>query len=123
MDANIRSDLIQFDAIVFLMGNDSSSKAIEIGTVKVKMFDRIVKTLSNDKHIPNLRKSLISLGDLDILGYEFFVKNDIMNINKGALIAIKEKKVKNLYILIGNTILAKVTKVKSYYGEYFASVK
>ena len=36
--------------------------------MKVKMFDGIVKTLSNGKHVPNLRKSLISLGDLDIFG-------------------------------------------------------
>lgn len=56
------------------MCTNSSSKAIEIGTVKVKIFDGVVKTLSNGKHVPKLRKSLISLGALDILGYEFSIK-------------------------------------------------
>lgn len=52
-----------------------------------------------------------------------FYKEDIKNINKDALIAMKEKKVKNLYILIGKTILGRATKVKLYHEEYFASVK
>ena len=42
------------------MGNDLSSKAIEIGAVKVKMLDGVVRALSNGKHVPKLR-SLISL--------------------------------------------------------------
>ena len=53
------------------MGNDSNSKVIKIGIVKVKIFDGVVRALSNVKHVPKLRKSLISLGVLDNLGYDF----------------------------------------------------
>lgn len=92
--------------------------------MKVKIFDGVVKTLSNGKHVPKLRKSLISLGALDILGYEFSIKKILIkNINKDALIAMKEKKVKKLYILIGKTILGRAMRVKLYHEEYFASVK
>ena len=53
------------------MGNDSNSKVIKIGIVKVKIFDGVVRALSNVKHVPKLRKILISLGVLDNLGYDF----------------------------------------------------
>ena len=53
------------------MGNDSNSNVIKIGIVKVKIFDGVVRALSNVKHVPKLRKSLISLGVLDNLGYDF----------------------------------------------------
>ena len=53
------------------MGNDSNSKVIKIGIVKIKIFDGVVRALSNVKHVPKLRKSLISLGVLDNLGYDF----------------------------------------------------
>lgn len=46
------------------MGNNSSSKAIKIDTMKVKMFDGITKTLSNVKHVPKMRRNLTSLGGL-----------------------------------------------------------
>lgn len=100
------------------MGNDSSSKAIEISTVKVKVkiFNGIVRTLSNGKHVPKLRSS-ISLRALDILSYDFSTKKKkigIMNINKGALIAMKKKKLEILYTLIRKTILGKVMKLESH---------
>ena len=53
------------------MGNDSNSKVIKIGIVKVKIFYGVVRALSNVKHVPKVRKSLISLGVLDNLGYDF----------------------------------------------------
>ena len=65
------------------MDNDSSSKIIGIDTIKVRIFDGVVRTLSNVKYVPKLRKSLISLRALDNLGYVFSIKNGIMKINKG----------------------------------------
>ena len=88
------------------MGNDSSSKFIGISSIKVRMFNDVVRTLSYVKHVPKLMRSLIFLGALDNLGYMIFLqKNIIMKINKGTLIAMKGKKVKILYTLIRKTIL------------------
>ena len=64
------------------------------------------------KHVPKLRKNLISLRALGNLGFDFFFffkkKNSIMKI-KGALIAMKGKMVKNLFTLIEKTILGGAT--------------
>ncbi|KAI9194535.1 hypothetical protein LWI28_006901 [Acer negundo] len=48
-----------------LMGNNATCKFIRISTIKIKMFDGIVKTLSSVRHVPALKKNLISLGTLD----------------------------------------------------------
>lgn len=80
------------NATTTLIRNCSSSKIIRIGTIKVMMLNGIVRTLTNVKHVLKLRKILIFLGTLRIMGYNFSTKNIIMNINKGALIAIKKEK-------------------------------
>ena len=53
------------------MGNDAICPVIGIGTVKIKMFDGVVRVLSNVRHVLDLRKNLISLGVLDDLGYSY----------------------------------------------------
>lgn len=74
------------------IGNDSSSKVIGIGTMKERIFNGIIRTLSNVKHVPRLMKSLISLGVLDTLDYDFSIINGVININKDVWIAMKGKK-------------------------------
>ena len=46
---------------VVLMGNNASCKVAGIGTVHIRMFDRVVRTLGEVRHVPNLNRSLISL--------------------------------------------------------------
>ena len=71
------------------MGNNATCPVIRIGTVKIKMFDGVVRVLSNVRHVPNLRKNLISLEEFDDLGYLYSSKGGIMKITKGALIVIE----------------------------------
>ena len=68
------------------MDNDSSSKAIGISTMKVKMSNHAMRISIDVKHVSKLRKSLISLKDLNTLGYDFFTKDNIININWGILV-------------------------------------
>ena len=60
------------------MSNDSCSKVIGVGTIKVRMFDNIVRPLIGVKHIPKLKRSLISLGAFDILIYDFLCKKMVL---------------------------------------------
>ena len=71
------------------MGNDATCSIIGIGTMKIKIFDGVVRVLSNVRHVPDLRKNLISLGVLDDLGYSYSSKGGIMKITKGALMVMK----------------------------------
>lgn len=47
------------------MGNNMACKTVGMGTVQVKIHNGIVRTLSNIRHVPDLKKNLISLGTLD----------------------------------------------------------
>lgn len=42
-----------------LMGNNTACKTVGIGTKKIKLYDEILKTLAEVRHIPDLKKNLI----------------------------------------------------------------
>jgi hypothetical protein len=86
------------------MGNDARSKAIGRGTLKVRMFDKIVRILTNVKYVPNLKKKLISLDTLDSLGYGYLAKNGVIKTTKGAMVIMKGNKIDNLYKLLEDTV-------------------
>ena len=90
------------------MGDDAICPIIGIGIVKIKIFDGVVKVLSNVRHVPDFRKNLISLGVLDDLGYSYSSKGGIMKITKDALMVMKGQKISTLYRLIGNTVVGRV---------------
>ena len=50
---------------VVLMGNNATCKVAGIGTVRIKMFDGVVKTLGDGKHVSHVKRNLISLSTLD----------------------------------------------------------
>lgn len=51
------------------MGNDATPKVMGIGTVKIEMWDGVTRMLSDVRHVPTLKKNLISLGTLDAKKY------------------------------------------------------
>ena len=42
-----------------------------MGHIRVKMFDGVIRTLCDVRHVPNLRKNLISLGTLNDNGFNY----------------------------------------------------
>ena len=91
------------------MGNDASCQVFEIGTIKIKMCDGVVRTLSDVRHVPNLRKNLISLGPLDSNGHGYKSKGGMLKVTKGVVVVIKGNKVEgNISKLLGSTIIGEV---------------
>ena len=93
-----------FDGGVVLMGNNAACKVVGKGTVRIKMYDGIVRTLTDVRHVPDLKKNLISLGTLDSQGCKFSGEGGVLKISKGALVLMKACKSGSLYILQGSTI-------------------
>ncbi|KAK2966971.1 hypothetical protein RJ640_014159 [Escallonia rubra] len=93
------------DGGTVLMGNDDVCKVMGIGTIKIKMFDGIVRTLGDVRYIPDLKKNLISLGTLDSIDCSISIKGGVMKVSKGAMVIMKGQKIGNLYKLIGNTVI------------------
>ena len=92
-----------------LMGNNMICKVLGIGTVRIKMYDGVVRTLSNVCHVPDLRKILLSLGIFNSQGYKYIGEGGVLRISKGGLVFIKEKLVNGLYMLQGSTIVGATT--------------
>ncbi|KAK2997449.1 hypothetical protein RJ639_025454 [Escallonia herrerae] len=76
-----------------------------IGTIKIKMFDGIVRTLGDVRYIPDLKKNLISLGTLDSIDCSISIKGGVMKVSKGAMVIMKGQKTGNLYKLMGKTVI------------------
>ena len=72
-----------------LMGNDASCRVVGMGNMKVKMFVGVIRTLCHVRSIPNLRKNLISLGNLEGNGFNYKFANGVMKVSKGVLTMIK----------------------------------
>jgi len=87
------------------MGNNMSCKVVGIGSIRIKMHDGVVRTLTNVRHIPDLKKNLISLGTLDSQGCKYCTEGRVLRVCKGSLIVIKGKLVNGLYLLQGSTIV------------------
>ena len=67
------------------------------------MYDKTVRTLTSVRHVPDLKKNLISLGVLDLDGYKFAGQNGVLKVFKGTLVVMKAEKVRFIYRLKGST--------------------
>ncbi|KAK2965407.1 hypothetical protein RJ640_001484 [Escallonia rubra] len=90
---------------IVLMGNDAVCEVMGICTIKIKMFDGIVRTLSDVRYIPDLKKNLISLGTLDSIDCSISIKGGVIKVSKGAMVIMKGQKTGNLYKLMGKTVI------------------
>lgn len=85
-----------------LMGNDQGCETVGIGTIRIKMHDGIVRTLIDVRHVPDLRKNLISLGVLESKGCKLIGENGILKVVSGSLLVMKGIRQRNLYHLVGS---------------------
>ncbi|KAE8674058.1 hypothetical protein F3Y22_tig00111769pilonHSYRG00329 [Hibiscus syriacus] len=98
------------------LGDDRCCNIVGIGDVRIKMHDGSVRMLSGVRHIPDLKKNLISLGTLHKNGFIPKADEDreTIRIVKGALTVMKGKMTAgNIYRLLGSTVAGGVHSVES----------
>ena len=76
---------------VVLMGNNASCMVAGIGTVRIKMFDRVVLTLGDIRHVPDLKRNLTFLSTLNTKGCKYTCEGGVLKISEGALVVMKVK--------------------------------
>ena len=86
------------------MSNDAVCRAVGIDNIRM-MFDRHVRTLTNVRHVPDLKKNLLSLGALKAHGYKFSSADEAIKVTKGSMTILKGERIANLYKLIGSIII------------------
>ncbi|KAK3009127.1 hypothetical protein RJ639_013702 [Escallonia herrerae] len=93
-----------FDGGKVLMENDAARKVVRISSIQIRMHDGIVRTLTDVRHIPELKKNMISLGTLVSNDCSYRAAGGVMRIKKGSLVMMKGLKQNSLYLLQGSTV-------------------
>jgi hypothetical protein len=102
------------DEGVVFMGNGIPCKTVGVGSIRIKMFDSIVRELTDVRYEPELKSNLVSLGLLDSCGCKYTSQGGALTLSKGNLVVMKATKVDNIYNLEGNTeVASEVTDVSS----------
>ncbi|GFZ14604.1 hypothetical protein Acr_24g0007940 [Actinidia rufa] len=83
------------------MANNTASKVIDKGSVWFRMANGRSMTLTKVRHVPNLRKNLISIGMLDSKGCSFDTSGGTLRVSKGNKEMLWRKKIGGLYRLEG----------------------
>ncbi|GFS39143.1 hypothetical protein Acr_00g0061300 [Actinidia rufa] len=84
------------------MANNTSSRVVSRGSVRFRMADGRSVTLTEVRHVPNLRKNLISIGMLDSKGCSFEASGGTLRVSKENREMLWGKKTGGLYRLEGN---------------------
>ena len=71
----------------------------------MRMFDGQVRTLMNIRHVPNLKKNLLSLRALEARGYKFSGAEGGIKVTRGFMTILKRERITNLYKLTGSIII------------------
>jgi len=87
------------------MGKDVMCKTVGISNIRMRMFDGQARTLTNIRHVSNLKKNLLSLGALKARGYKFSGTNGEIKATKGSMMILKRERITNLYKLTGSIIV------------------
>ncbi|KAJ9541754.1 hypothetical protein OSB04_028260 [Centaurea solstitialis] len=95
------------------MANDMSCDVVGIGSVSIKMHDGVVTTLTDVRHVPEMKKNLISLGVLDKKGFKYSGGGGVIRVTKGALVVMKGVMKGTLYFLEGSTIVGSAAPAHS----------
>ena len=90
------------------MGSNATCKIVGIGSVRVRCHDEIMRTITEVRHVLNLKKNLISLGTLDKQGYKYMSDCGTMKVTTGTFVMVKAKLEDDLYTLAGFTIIGSV---------------
>lgn len=87
------------------MGNNIACKVVGIETVKVKLTDESTKIFTDVRHVPELKRNLLSLGMTEQVGCSFKGEGGTLKISKGSLQITKGIRKNGLYRLQGETIM------------------
>jgi hypothetical protein len=96
-------DYVQGDFGQVHLGDDAPCKIVEMGKVKIKQRNGNQWLLKEVRHIPDLRKNLISTGQLASEGCISIFTDKTWKVIKGSLVIAKGEKVGALYLCTSNT--------------------
>ncbi|XP_019240442.1 PREDICTED: uncharacterized protein LOC109220424 [Nicotiana attenuata] len=77
-----------------------------IGSIRLRNHDGMIRTLTDVRYVPGLKKNLISVGALESKGFKIIAENGVMRVCSGALVVMKANwKNNNMYRYRGSTVI------------------
>ena len=92
-------ELCDQDGGYVLLGNNKSCKIAGIGSVRFKLHDESIRLLTEIRYVPDLKRNLISLGEVDRKGYVFQGEKSILRVMKGSKEVLRGVKKQGLYTI------------------------
>ena len=80
------------------LADDETLKIVGTGDIRLKLPNQTTWKLRGVRHVPGLRRNLISMGQLDGEGYYTTFSGNEWKITKGALVIARGKKTDTLYV-------------------------
>ena len=71
-----------------ILRNDNACQMIGIGTVRIKMFDGVIRDLTDVRYVPQM-KNIISAEAVESKKLKVILENGILKITKGSMVVIK----------------------------------
>ena len=99
LNKNLFTNYETCDGGIVVMGNDSSCRVVGRGSIRLKMFDGMIRELRDVRHVPDLKRNLISLGMLDKIGCLVKLESGTLKVLKGSMVVMKENMSNGLYVL------------------------
>ena len=92
------------------MGDDNMCEIVGIISVQIKTHDGMIRRLKNVRHIPEMKRNLISLSTLDKKGLKYTGSGRVVKISKSSLVCLLgDLNLSNLYVLRGSTLHGSIT--------------
>ena len=82
-----------------------------IGTIRIKMFDSVIRDLTEVRYVSQMKKSIISVGAVESKGLKGTLENGILKVTKGTMVVMKGIRNMNLYYLKSSTVTGILTIV------------
>lgn len=98
---------------VVLIGNDAQCHVVGVGSVQIKSHNGCIRTLTNVRHVSNVKRNLISLGTLESNGYKYTADRGVLKVSTGSCTILKANRVGSLYVLQGSTVTGSTAAVSS----------
>lgn len=75
-----------------IMRNNTLCKIVGVGTVRLKIFDGVIRILTDVRHVSELKRNLISWSTLDSKRHKYTGKCGVLKVNREALVVMRDRK-------------------------------
>jgi hypothetical protein len=94
----------KYDGGNVYLGNDSTTKIIGKGRVKLRLVDRRIRTLPGVLHIPGMARNLIYVSKMENAGVKTIFEKGTRGMVRGEMVLMRGVRFGTLYKLLGSTI-------------------